>query len=215
VPALRFTLAPLICFALALAGCSSGDNSGLPKNWERFREGAFAGAIHRDWDAQYLDAASLDDGGLELPDSISSAFDAFIAAGNTQVFFVYLEQTPTNDFVTNINILHCEAAEAVPIVSDPAKLVEYYQSVKVPAVQHARVEFRQRDFVILKLEVAPLFDTYQVYIELDGCYLPATLTTRKGEAFWVDAFGTFISYLEPDLSQLRRGSPSATPTSQP
>ena len=189
--------------SLGFAGCSSGGDSGLPKNWERFSEGAFAGALHRDWTETYLDAASLEVGGTELPESIESAFDAYVAAGNSQVFFVYLEKVPLDGFVTYINILGCETEESIPVVVDPAKLAEYYKSVGVPATPHARVDFRGRDFVILKLEIAPKFDTYLVYIEADGCYLPATLTTRKGESYWVNPFGTFMSYLEPDVSQLR------------
>lgn len=188
---------------LGLLACSGSGDSSLPQDWERFTEGAFAGALHKDWRERYVDAASLDDGGLEFPDSIASALDAFIAAGNTEVFFVYLEPEPPDDFTTNINILGCEAAEVIPIVSDPRKLAEYYTSVQVPATPHSRVDFKGRDFVILKLEIDPNLDTYQVYFESDGCYLPATLTTRKGETQWVDPFGTFISYLEPDVSQLR------------
>ena len=209
--ATRLSLAISCLVSVLLLACSGGDlEVDAPDGWTRFSEGAFRGAIHEDWVEIYVNAAELEGQSVELPEAIESALDAFIAAGNSEVFFVYMEQEPVNGFVTNINVLpSCEIEEVRALVTDPVKLAEYYTSVGVPAAPDSRVEFDGRDFVILKLQIQADFDSYQVYIEKDGCLIPATLTTRKDETQWVQDFGTFISYLEPNVNALRqRGTPT-------
>jgi hypothetical protein len=198
----RTILAALIITASTLIGCSSGDDtSGLPRDWHRFSQGAFSGAIRQDWEAAYVDATSLADLPVETAPAVAEAVQAFLESGQSNVFFVYLQSEA--NVTSNIYILDCEDPATVEIISDGTRLAEYYQSTGVSASVFGRVRYDDREFDLLQLKLAPEYDSYQVYLEESGCYLPATLTTGLGASQWLPDFQVFLSHLQIDVTQLR------------
>jgi hypothetical protein len=199
----RTVLAALLLFAGALIGCSSGDDSaGLPQDWTRFSQGAFSGAIRQDWEAAHVDATSLADLPPDTAPAVAEAVKTFLESGQSDVFFVYLESEA--NVTSNIYILDCEDPATAEIISDGKRLAEYYQSTGVPATVAGRVRYDGREFDLIKLKLAPEYDSYLVYIEESGCYLPATLTTGIGASQWLPDFQIFLAHLQVDVSKLRQ-----------
>jgi hypothetical protein len=192
----RLALIPLVLMTALLLACGGGGGgSGYPEGWKSFSEGPFSGGVDKDWRVVNVDtskgAANLP---ADVPQAIIDAVDSFAASGNTEVFFIFLDEG--EKFATNLNILGCENPDAKDIVSDGKKLADYYQSQGVQAAVSGQVKYDGRSFDLIKLKVTSDLDSYQVYLEKDGCYMPATLTTRLGETQPLTDFRTFLSFLK-------------------
>lgn len=192
----RFALIPFVLITALLLACGGGGgSSGYPEGWKSFSEGAFSGGVDKDWNVVNVDvskgAANLP---ADVPEAIVDAVDSFAAAGNAEVFFIFLDEE--EEFATNLNILGCESEDAKDIVSDGKKLADYYKSRGVQATVSGQVQYDGRSFDLIKLKVTSDLDSYQVYLEKDGCYMPATLTTRLGETQPLTDFRTFLSFLK-------------------
>ncbi|HLF70644.1 MAG TPA: hypothetical protein VI759_00620 [Dehalococcoidia bacterium] len=195
MPNTRLALIPFVLITALLLACGGGGGSDYPEGWKSFSAGPFSGGVDKDWNVVNVDvskgAANLP---KDVPQAIVDAVEGFAASGNAEVFFIFLDDN--EEFATNLNILGCESADAKEIVSSGKTLVDYYKSQGVAAAVSGQVKYDGRSFDLIQLKVTSDLDSYQVYLEKDGCYMPATLTTRLGETQPLADFRTFLSFLK-------------------
>jgi hypothetical protein len=194
--------AALPCLLLSAAACGGGSDA--PDGWRSFKEGPYSGSVHRDWFVTYADFSDFDFSSLptELPQSFRDTLLRFQASGELRnVFIVFLDRDEA--FATNINILPCEAQDSISRVASTTDIVKLYADNFIEAKPIDTVRYDGREFDLLQLFLVPQFDSYQVYLETDGCYMAATLTTRSGDSAQVEQFRRFLERLKVDTSRLR------------
>ncbi|MGE5597478.1 MAG: hypothetical protein ACM3S1_15740, partial [Hyphomicrobiales bacterium] len=192
--------------ALPLQACGGDDDddgpgSGAtpPAGWKTFDEEHYSGIVRDEWNVTYIDFEDAAQGveQADLPEGLKETIRQAGASGQyDNVLFIVLEQD--GDFASNINILPCGDSSNTP--GDAEDAIDAFEAVGVDATKAGEAEVLGKTVTVVKPEIVPDVDTFQVVGHKGSCYSVITLTADDSVADPLEDFRTFLAQLdiEPD-----------------